>query len=325
MFDIDVEHAPLHQLEAEICAWAGRISAAMCAWLLALAAFDRREGWAGAGIRSCAHWLSWKCGTSLRTGYEHLRVGHALEQLPALRDAFASGRLSYAKVRAISRVADVDSEAEWVRQAEHATASQLDRLVAAYGRLRGRDGLGQVIDRHTRRSCSWQWDDDGSLIIHARLTPEDGALFVKALDAAHAGHAPDMPRDRATNADALTAVACDFLTSRAPTLADPARYTVNVHINANLLTDGDREHQSRSDVEPGVAVHPETVRRLACDAGVAIPNAGRWAGEPLRLQESVTALLNAGTARQGTRGHSGRSPGPRGPRQRASGPASRQR
>ncbi|WP_250282261.1 HNH endonuclease [Frankia sp. CiP1_Cm_nod2] len=448
MFDIDVEHAPLHQLEAEICAWAGRISAAMCAWLLALAAFDRREGWAGVGIRSCAHWLSWKCGISLRTGYEHLRVGHALEQLPALRDAFAGGRLSYAKARAISRVADVDSEAEWVRQAEHATASQLDRLVAAYGRLRGRDGLGRAVDRHARRSCSWRWDDDGSLIVHARLTPEDGALFIKALDAAHAGHTSDMPRDQAANADALTTVAGGFLASRAPTLADPARYTVNVHVDANLLTDGvpphdsGRPHQPRSDVEPGVAVHPETVRRLACDAGVTIPDAGRrrrtvpqalrrlleardqgtcrypgcdhtrwlhahhavhwadggrtdldnlvllcsfhhhavheaglilaigedhsvtvrrpdgtviphqpplstgdeplrhlrdatasvahdaitgrWAGEPLHLQESVTALLNAGAVRQGTRGRLGRSPAPRGPRQRVSGPASRQ-
>ncbi|SBW27351.1 HNH endonuclease [Candidatus Protofrankia californiensis] len=464
MFDIDVEHAPLHQLEAELCAWAGRISAAMCAWLLTLAAFDRREGWTGVGIRSCAHWLSWKCGISLRTGYEHLRVGHALEQLPALRDAFANGRLSYAKVRAISRVADAGSEVEWVRQAVHTTAGQLDRLVAAYSRLRGSEGLDQAVDRHARRSCTWRWDDDGSLVVHARLTPEDGALFVKALDAAHTGRTEGAgrtegeddsegktrtPRDRAANADALTTVAGSFLGSAAPTLTDPARYAVNVHIDASLLTNGaqlpngTQLEQTRSTVEPGIAVHCETIRRLACDATVTIPNAGRrrrtvpqalrrllqardrgtcqypgcdhirwlhahhathwadggrtdldnlvllcsfhhhavheagftltvspdhtitvrrpdgtaiprqhptsagteplvrlrnatasidhgaitaqWAGEPLLLQDSITALLDAGATRQDMRGRPGRSPGPRGPRQRASGPASRLR
>nr|MDT0665511.1 hypothetical protein [Micromonospora sp. DSM 115978] len=85
MFDIDVETVPLPDLESEICAWAGRLAAATCAWLVALAAFDRRDGWSGVGIRSCAHWLSWKCGISLRTAAEQLRVARALETLPIVR------------------------------------------------------------------------------------------------------------------------------------------------------------------------------------------------------------------------------------------------
>ncbi|WP_422615111.1 hypothetical protein, partial [Frankia torreyi] len=37
-------------MEEVICRWAGRIAAATCAWLLAVAAFDRREGWSGMGM-----------------------------------------------------------------------------------------------------------------------------------------------------------------------------------------------------------------------------------------------------------------------------------
>jgi hypothetical protein len=27
--------------------------------------FDQKEGWAGPGVQSCAHWLNWKCGMSM--------------------------------------------------------------------------------------------------------------------------------------------------------------------------------------------------------------------------------------------------------------------
>lgn len=48
---------PLELLEREICEPSGQIAAAMCRWLLLVAAWDRRRGWAEWGCRSCAHWL----------------------------------------------------------------------------------------------------------------------------------------------------------------------------------------------------------------------------------------------------------------------------
>ena len=48
----------------------------------------------------------WQCGESLRTAQDKVRVAHALAALPAIRAEFAAGRLSYSKVRAITRVAD---------------------------------------------------------------------------------------------------------------------------------------------------------------------------------------------------------------------------
>src|SRR5262245_30849497 len=122
---MDAQTAPLPVLEEEICGWAGRIAAATCQMLQLLAVFDRRRGWSGLGMATCAHWLSWRCGLSTRAAQERLAVAHALERLPAVREAFAAGRLSYSKVRALARVADPETERTWLSHALHCTAGQL--------------------------------------------------------------------------------------------------------------------------------------------------------------------------------------------------------
>jgi hypothetical protein len=91
-------------LRSELLGLAGHLAAAQCRFLQLLAEFDRRGGWAGADVRSCAHWLSWRIGMNLRTATEQLRVAHALRTLPAITEAFAAGRISYSKVRAITRL-----------------------------------------------------------------------------------------------------------------------------------------------------------------------------------------------------------------------------
>jgi len=78
-------------LESELLGLAGHIAAAECRFLQLLAEFDDRAGWAGDGIHSCAHWLSWRAGMSLRTATERLRVAHALQNLPKIAEAFGAG------------------------------------------------------------------------------------------------------------------------------------------------------------------------------------------------------------------------------------------
>ncbi len=168
-------------LESELLGLAGHIAAAECRFLQLLAEFDDRGGWAGDGIRSCAHWLSWRAGMSLRTATEHLRVAHALQNLPDIGEAFAAGRLSYSKVRAITRVTGSDSAALTRIAAEIAagesdlqnttvadpetaervllnlalcgTASHVETIVRAVRRRHTPPG-----DTATRRTLSWQWE-----------------------------------------------------------------------------------------------------------------------------------------------------------------------
>jgi hypothetical protein len=170
------------RLEAEICELAGHLAAATCRYLLLLAEFDRRDGWAGWGIRSCAQWLSWKCGLSPATAREQVRVARALDGLPVVTQAFSAGRLSYSKVRALTRVATLDSEAELVETALVSTAAQLERIVAGL-RKATRD---EVVERHARRKVGWHHDEDGSFVMTVRLDPEEGAVALAALRAAQA-------------------------------------------------------------------------------------------------------------------------------------------
>lgn len=92
-------------LETQLLGLAGNLAAAQCRFLQLLAEFDRRGGWAGPGLKSCAHWLCWRIGMNLRTATEHVRIAHALTHLPKITEAFAAGRISYSKVRAITRIA----------------------------------------------------------------------------------------------------------------------------------------------------------------------------------------------------------------------------
>src|SRR5437870_9789716 len=71
--------------------------------------FDTRGGWNN-GFRSCAAWLSWRVGLDIGAARERVRVAHALETLPRLAQALARGELSYAKVRALTRVATPETE-----------------------------------------------------------------------------------------------------------------------------------------------------------------------------------------------------------------------
>src|SRR5689334_1386256 len=110
----DTEHpagSPLPELAWAIAARAVRLAAATAARLRLVAEFDERDGWFGGGLRSCAEWLAWQCGLAPGTAREHVRVARALRGLPRIEAAFGAGRLSYAKVRALTRIAAADCEA----------------------------------------------------------------------------------------------------------------------------------------------------------------------------------------------------------------------
>src|SRR6187200_3753821 len=101
---------PIDELATEICTLAGHINAASHRWLVLIAEFDRRNGWSDSATQSCAHWLNWKCGIAMGAAREKVRVAHALENLPKVCAAMASGRLSYSKAREITRVGNADNE-----------------------------------------------------------------------------------------------------------------------------------------------------------------------------------------------------------------------
>jgi Domain of unknown function (DUF222)/HNH endonuclease len=264
----------IEQLEQEICELAAHLAAATCRWLVLLAEFDERSGWAQWGVKSCAHWLSWRCSCGLGAAREHVRVARRLQELPRVREAFAAGELSYCKTRAITRVATAQTEQQLVTLARYASGAQLEKLVRSY-----RGALAATVPAasraHELRYLRWDWNEDGSLRLQGRLPADAGALLVAALEQAEQpSTAPtDAPTQTyeadpaaARRADALITIARTAFdaTPRQRTGGDPVELVVHVDVDT-LAADQVREC---SEVENGPALAPETVRRLGCDASV---------------------------------------------------------
>jgi Domain of unknown function (DUF222) len=139
---------PLERLEAQICELAGHLAAATCRFLVLVGEFDARRGWATWEMNSCAQWLSWKCQLSPGTAREHVRVARALRDLPVLRAGFGAGRLSYAKIRALTRIATPATERGLAEIAGPMTASQLDRFARAHRQVTRADDATARTRRH---------------------------------------------------------------------------------------------------------------------------------------------------------------------------------
>ncbi|MGZ4540396.1 MAG: DUF222 domain-containing protein [Blastococcus sp.] len=318
----------LAELARDITSGAVRLAAATAAWLRLVAEFDRREGWHAVGILSCAHWLAWQCGMSPGTAREHVRVARSLTGLPLLSAAFAEGRLSYSKVRALTRIAEPETEGSLLDVALEATASQTERLVRSWRRA-------EAVDPDTitvKRQFDHWWDDDGMLVVRMRMDAEEGAHFLASVDslverdarreraaAKRAGQGGDPPtteqlaRDEIAFARERTAARRCAAVARLADAAhhvgrgpgDPPRREVVVHVDAAVVADDAAAGQAY--IEGGPALHPSQVRRMLCEAtvltmlerGREVLGVGRRRRLATRAQRRAMLRRDGGCARPG--------------------------
>ena len=259
------------ELEAELATLASHIYAGTCRWLELVGEIDRRGGWAEEGRGSCADWLAWRCALTPRAAREHVRVARRLPGLPLTRAAFARGELSYTKVRALTRVATAENEEGLLELARVLTAAQLERAVRAYRRVT----IEESRDLQDAAHLDVFWEPDGSLAIHGRLAPEDGAALPARVggDARPAvgqsrprtGRAVPRPARQASRSEALLAVADAALAHTGEGRPAGERYQVVVHVDEAVLS---HDGEGGCELEDGSALSPETARRLACDSSV---------------------------------------------------------
>jgi hypothetical protein len=172
-----MSRADIDALADRIALHAARIDAASHQLLVDIHAFDSHGGWAAQGAKSCAHWLSWRIGVGLVAAREHVRVALALPALPLVSAAMQRGELSYAKVRAMTRVANAGNEQLLLDMAKGATGAQLERICGKFRTLQR--------PRHDeeRRFVSRRRMPDGTVRIEVRLLPDEAERVWKALQA----------------------------------------------------------------------------------------------------------------------------------------------
>jgi hypothetical protein len=175
-------HLSRDELEAQITELAGHLNAASYRWLTLIAEFDRRVGWNDGRLHSCAHWLNFKVGLNLGAAREKVRVAHALAGVPKIAAAMARGELSYSKVRALTRVATPATEEALLMIAHHGTAHHVETTVRYFRRAEEAALLSREQQQQLSRSVHYWHDEDGSLVLKARLPALAGALLVNAVD-----------------------------------------------------------------------------------------------------------------------------------------------
>ncbi len=168
-------------LEERIATLASHLHAATYRLIAMLREFEDLGGWHG--WPSAAHWLQWRCGYSLGTAREKFRVARVLPALPLIRTAFKRGELSFAQVRAVTRIATPGNEATVLMWAKHSTASHMEKLARLYRRY-GENAAAMA--QHRERSFS-HWEEDGGMVsFRIRLPAEQAAVVLKAIEAAKA-------------------------------------------------------------------------------------------------------------------------------------------
>jgi len=271
------------KLEDEIACLASHIHAATYRLIAMLRVFDDLEGWQG--WPTPAHWLQWRCGFSLNASREKFRVARALPELPEIRAAFKKGELSFAQVRAVTRIATPDNEATVLMWARHSTASHMEKLARLY-RRHGENAAAMA--QHRERSFSYREEEDGMVSFRIRLPAEQAAVVLKAVEAAKAtldgadaealtreqppsfdDLPPDHPDEdvsaetrRARMADAFVRVAESWLEPDGRPRSTAEKYQVHVHLDLR------REANGPVADPDAPALAEQTIRRLGCEAGL---------------------------------------------------------
>jgi len=285
------------ELDAAIGRLVRQMNADSYRLLVLVREFDDRYGWKKWTFKNCAEWLAWRSSIGPSAAREKVRTAHALRALPAIAAAFAEGRLSYSKVRALTRVAHFHDEDLLLAYALDATVPQVEE------RCRQIRNVAPDSVHHARRAWKsrsltmWRDEARGLMRFTVEVPIEDGELIVRALDCAVAAGEvttdvdPDAVAEskgtawRAQQADALVAVVKAYLDGGSDgeggSTAD--HYQVVVHADAQSLT--------------GAAGHADlpidTVKRLLCDGSLVLvaEDAG---GNPLdvgRKQRTVSTPL----------------------------------
>lgn len=293
-------------LADKITLLAGQINAANYRFLKLVGEFDRLEAWAGCGIRSCAHWLNWKCGISFGTAREKVRVARAMENLDGINTAFSAGEISYSKVRAMTRVATASNEEYLLMIAQHGTAEQMEKLTKAFrtvsryedympeGRLSDKcygDGsdiarealqeefnneLTEINKEAKDRSFSSYQDEEGMWVIRAKLPAEEGGLLVKLVTALGeqiaANEKSKAEEDEITfpqrRADALLVMADQFLAEGNHSI-DGAATTLAGSERCQLMLHIHAGSNNADNLD-GRWLPTEAAKCLSCDASLVV-------------------------------------------------------
>jgi hypothetical protein len=182
------------------------------------------------------------CGLGGVAASERLRVARVLPSLPRIRDEFSRGKISWSKVRSLTRIATPANESHLCDLAMCATATQVDKIVRAMRKISAIEARQQI----ETRSCTWSVHDDGSTVLVLKVPTETGHAVINGINA-NAKFEKGVPYAQ-TAADTLVGLILEDGTVHGE---------VVVHVHPDQVT-----------LEDGPAIAPEIAEALACNGAV---------------------------------------------------------
>jgi len=282
-------HVEIEELDAAIEKLNHSINAANYQLMVLIREFDERAGWLKWGFTDGLSWLKWRCDIGTGAAREKLRIAHALKELPLLSEAFASGSLSYTKVRALTRIATAENEEELITMALRMTARHVEEHCKQRKNASPDSTKLALGAQKNAQYRVWRDEARGTVHFSIELPAEEAELVEKAVEKAAVQLSTDLGNSAPaafekeenswsnTQASALTSLCRSFLDGYSQTTVEssPAadHYQVVVHVDETALK-GSGEGASELPLE--------TVRRLCCDGSV-VPVVENASGEPLNV------------------------------------------
>jgi hypothetical protein len=272
LVDESIDHVSTHALAADLIDIRRSIDRLEAEFLRRLHRFHRAHGAQADGAVSTVSWLRQHCGMTVKAAAYRVHLARTLGELPATLDSARGGGASLSNVTMIAHLADdvgvaqvAPLESILVGAAETLEPGAMRTLTQATRLRLDPDGvLADANHAHQRRWFDCDQTYGGVYVLRGELDADKGALVKTALDALSKPAGGDTRLASQRRADALVELAATQLRCGDHRDVHGQRPHLMVTVSADTLRSGaDAEPAELRGVGP---IHPETARRLACDA-----------------------------------------------------------
>lgn len=260
------------------------ITSSLADLLELLVRYDELKGWESSGAKHCSAWMNYELGIKVQLGWEYLRVGKELRQLPTTTALFRVGKLSWSKVRLISRVANAENEETLCHAALDASVTEVERLCCGYrwnDDDEDKSENARAVRQHASRSLTWKENALGSIQFRLVLPPELAQVVINSIE--HSLNQLDDSDSTISQrrADAAVLMAESSLQYAGQAIATADRYQVIVSVDKTTIEADNHTPPRRPTIKDAGPIARETARRIACDCSITTNTTRN--GEPVDI------------------------------------------
>ena len=308
LVDESIDDVSTHALGADLIDIRRAIDRLEAEFIRRLQRFHHARGALADGAVSTVSWLRAHCGMTAKAAAYRVHLARTLGELPATLDSARAGRASFSNVTMIAHLAEdvgvervVPLESILVGAAETLEPGAMRTLTQATRLRLDPDGvLADDNHAHERRWFECDQTYGGVFVLRGELDAEGGAVVKTAIDALSQGMSRGETRSGSQRrADALVDLAATQLRCGDHRDVHGQRPHLTVTVHADTLRADTR--QAGADAQPaelrGVGpIHPETARRIACDAVRTVVTVAPPADDSVAMAGTRVMPLSVGRA-----------------------------